>query len=150
MLFHQNAWVYNGGDCIWAALVNNLVDGVESTYGKEKFRAHLSGVDLWWLKWCSWWLRLFRRVFAIAIITLVVLFIEGTLQVPSEEEFTEWWEEIALGGTSVGAVLAFLTWAHVKAQAVWKALETPVSQQFFSAGDDPHFAAELGMMGRVK
>ena len=146
MLFHQNAWVYNGGDCIWAALVNRLVGGVEGTYGKKKFRAHLSGVDLWWQTWRSWLTKLVGCVFIIAMIVLVTLLAVGTLAVPTQEQAEDWWAAFAAGAASVGAV----AWNYTKVQTVWKSLEIPVGKQFFSAGDDPHFTAELGMMGRVK
>ena len=162
---HQNAWVYNGGDCIWAALVNELVNGVESTYGKEEFRAHLNDIDLWRLNLRSRVTYVCTLVFVVATIVLVALFVEGTLALPSEADYdnatawseandtTAWWEELAVGATSFTAIAGFLAWSRAKAKAAWTALATPVTQQFFgnaAAAEDPHFTAELGMMGRVK
>ena len=163
---HQNAWVYNGGDCIWAALVNELVDGVESTYDKEEFRAHLNDIDLWRLRLRSRFTTFFTLVFVVTVIVLVVLFVDGTLAMPSDkadfDNATAWseannvtllWDQFAVGATSFTAIAGLLAWSHVKAKAAWTALATPVTKQFFgdaAAAEDPHFTAELGMMGRVK
>ena len=157
--------MYSGGDCIWAALVNELVDGVESTYGEEEFRAHLNNIDLWRLRLRSRVTNICMLVFVVTVIVLVVLFVDGTLAMPSEADFdnatawseannvTAWWEEFAVGATSFTAIAGFLAWSHVKAKAAWTALASPVTKQFFgnaAAAEDPHFTAELGMMGRVK
>ena len=37
-ILEYNAWVFNGGDVIWAALINQLIDGVEGVHGKREFR----------------------------------------------------------------------------------------------------------------
>lgn len=42
--------VYNGGDSIWAALVNHLIDGITSISQPHEFQAHMNDVDLWLLK----------------------------------------------------------------------------------------------------
>ena len=132
---------------MWAALVNKLVDGVETTYGKIQFRAHLGGVDLWRQTWRSRLTNLLGCVFVIAMIVLVTLFAAGTLAVPTQEQAEDWWTAYAAVAASVGAV----AWNYLKVQKVWKSLEIPVSKRFFSrTAADAHFTAELGLMGKVQ
>lgn len=46
----QTEQVYNGGDSIWAALVNRLIDGITSISKPQEFQAHMNDVDLWLLQ----------------------------------------------------------------------------------------------------
>ena len=43
ILHCMQAWVYAGSDNLWAALVNELIKGVERDFGEEPVRLYMNG-----------------------------------------------------------------------------------------------------------
>ena len=135
----QNAWVYNGSDNLWPALINQLVTGVEATYGHAEFRAHMAGVDLWQLKWkwrALWVLGLL--LIAVVMLVVVVLLNEGSL--------AGW---VAPFKTAKGLAALVVTWTALFTAFLfwWRNLTT--LRTMLGKPKSAHFA-ETGMMGAVK
>ena len=159
----QNAWVYNGSDNMWPALINQLVTGVEATYGHAEFRAHMAGVDLWQLKWKSRALRVLGLLLvAVAVLVVVELLHQACHDDAKNETYTAWCDkdetnenEGSLAGwvapfkTAEGLVALIGTWATLSTAFLfwWRNLAS--LRTMLGKPKSAHFA-ETGMMGAVK
>lgn len=71
--------MYNGGDSIWAALVNRLIDGITSISDPQEFQAHMNDVDLWLLKKRRTVFYVIAAATFLALVVLAFLFAFGVI-----------------------------------------------------------------------
>ena len=135
----QDAWVLDGSDSTWAALVNKLVDGVEAAHGHAEFRTHVSGVDLWQLRWQRRVLLFALPAVAATVLVVLLLVNDGSL-----------WGWDAPFGDTCGLVTVLGAWTTVLGAVLfcWNKLATVRSS--LGKPKSAHFPAETGTTGAVK